>query len=169
MAPSNDMIYLRAMAELCEEIRALRDDLYNHALLTNPAAFAGSAPLTVGQRQFTTGEMPTADNTAGSAQVKVFANQSNRGVAAVVRCEPNWTNLPPNPIALENTFLILALSPDEATSADSILEKYSAGDPVCTIIPPNKTLYVAVMASASVFATWRVYPLRGRRLAYEVE
>jgi len=153
----------QVLAGLCEEIRQLRDDLYNHAVIVKGDAFATAVPLS-GSRQFTTSEMP---GQSGVVAHRAVQNTQTAPIAVFVRIEPAVTSTAP--LTLEDAVLLLAISADEAKELDRaaltpVGRGLNAGATV--VLRQGETLFVSALASQAVTVSWRIIQLRGRRILF---
>jgi hypothetical protein len=170
-APANsnlgDVINIlgRIISEMCKQVAGLRDDLYNHAAITQGQAFALISAQLAGSHLFAQTDMTADPPQASAAPWQAYYNQSQGPVLIALRCEPVFISQPPNAVSIEDVILLCAL--DQTVVSDAakapVLFKSSGG--MCqVIVPVNAKLFINCMASQPVTVTWRVIPLKGQQL-----
>jgi len=155
----------QALLMLCEELQALRDDVYNATLIEYGAAFAPGA-VTTGSALITTGYMPMSAVDPGTPLAQeIFNNRTKTPVVVYVRVEPNVPIVPPAGLTVEQSVLLLDVNEMRVTDpARAAVIHTGYGEGVTVMVQPGKTLYGSVMASADVTLVWRVIPLAGRSM-----
>lgn len=150
---------VQAISGLCQELRAMRDDLYNHALITAGESYACAYP-NIKTETFTLAQMQPQ---AGAKVVELFKNNSGYAHVALVHASPVLSQVPPNPLSIEQSAIFLSfVGKDGPTPSKAELTHFSLGEPVRVVVPNGQTLYGSVMASAQVTLFCRTIPLRGR-------
>ena len=151
---------IRVVSGLCEEVRMLRDDLYNHAIITHGSAF--SLVAGGGSRNFTTAEMPSGATPLAHPATK---NTQTIPVAVVVRLAPVATQTVP--LTLEDGVLLLSVSgTGEMTLPLAPLAPTGRGQTATVVLKPGETLFVGAEATQAVTVVWRGVPLRGRSVIF---
>ena len=143
-----------AMLLLCKELQALRDDVYNAAVIRDGGAFASESVIE-GSVLVTSAATPVAHT--------LYENKSKVPVVVFVRVQPNILTSPPGALTVDQTLLLIdtdKLKVISTSRAGTIHAGYADG--VSIVLNPRSTLYAALLASADVYLCWRVVPLRGR-------
>lgn len=155
----------QALLLLCEELQALRNDIYNATLIEHAAAFASGA-ITEGSALIATGYMPMSEVAPQTPLAQeIYTNKTKVPVVVYVRVSPNALIVPPAGLTVDQTVLLLDIDKAKVIDPDRAgLAHVSYGDGVSVLLQPGKTLYGSVMASADVTMSWRVIPLAGRSM-----
>lgn len=131
-------------------LAAMRDDLYNTALLANPMAFAMVADL-ASVRSF--GSSTGASPVAAQALVE---NKSNAPVVALVAAE--------SPNAGDSVTLILATEEARCTSAQASLVVAGSYPRAGVVLKPGDKLWGTVVTNTAVLVRASLVPFRGSSL-----
>ncbi len=155
----------QALLLLCKELQALRDDVYNATLIEYGAAFALEV-VTEGSALITTGYMPMSEVAPQTPLAQeIHTNHTRMPVVVYVRVEPNAVIVPPNGFTVDQSVLLLDLDKTKVVDpARASVAHVGYGDGITVLLPPGKTLYGSIMASADVTMSWRVIPLAGRSM-----
>ena len=154
----------KAMTLMCEELQALRDDIYDAAVIRDAEAFATSA-TSGGNFSILMSRMALNDYGVNSTPLAylVYTNKSKKAAVVYVRVGPVTPAIPQAGFAMEQTLLLLDVDPlkvIDVTRAAVVHTGY--GDGVAVVVGPESTLYAAIVASVTTTLTWRAIPLSGR-------
>ena len=154
----------QAVLLLCQELQALRDDVYNATLIEYGAAFAPGA-VTEGSKLIATGYMPMSSDAPGTPLAQeIYDNKTKTPVVVFVRVSPSVLASPPA-LTVEQTVLLLDTDKAKVTDRNrAAVAHVGYGDGITVLVQPGKTLFGALMASIDVTLSWRVIPLVGRSM-----
>jgi len=154
-----DADLIKVLRGFCESLTGLRNDLVNTAAIENAEAFAGMATAK-NSKTIQVADMPPP---AGAVASQAYENKLDYPVAVHIRAGPVQLGVPPAELLLEAAVLLLDTDANVVVNPLRASVKHTDMAKGATfVLPPNKTLWFATMASAAVDVTWFVVPLRGR-------